>query len=67
LGIASGLGLWQQTSATGDRDLERVVQIIGFVVLLTMFAASLGWWIVAIVLLVVTLLLMVIALRIAIA
>jgi hypothetical protein len=67
LGIASGLGLWQQTNATMDQDPGRVVQILGFVVLLTMFAASLDWWIVAIALLVVTLLLMVIALRIAIA
>ena len=66
LGIAIGLGLWQQTSTKEDRDIRRVVQTLGFVVLLTMFAASMGWWLAAIVLLVVTILLMVIFLRFAI-
>ena len=67
LGIAIGLGLWQHTSTKADRDLRRVVQILGFVVLLTMFAASIGWWIIAIALLVLSILLMVISLRFAIA
>jgi hypothetical protein len=67
LGIAIGLGLWHHTSTKADRDLRRVVQTLGFVVLLTMFTAALGWWIAAIALLVVSILLMVIALRIAIA
>ena len=63
LGIAVGLGLWQPTNIKADREIARVVQTLGFVVLLTMFAASLGWWIIAIALLVVSILLMVIALR----
>lgn len=67
LGIAVGLGLWQQTSTKADGDMRRVVQTLGFVLLLTMFAASMGWWIVAIALLVVTILLMVISLRFAMA
>jgi hypothetical protein len=66
-GIAIGLGLWQPTSTKADRDLGRVVQTLGFVALLTMFAASIGWWIVAIALLVLSILLMVISLRFAIA
>jgi hypothetical protein len=67
LGIAIGLGLWQQTGTKADQDMRRVVQTLGFVVLLTMFAASMGWWIMAIALLVIAILLMVISLRIAIA
>ena len=67
LGIAIGLGLWQQTSTKADRDIRRIVQTLGFVVLLTMVAAAMSWWIAAIALLVVTILLMVISLRLAIA
>jgi hypothetical protein len=67
LGIAVGLGLWQQTDTKADRDLGRVVQTLGFVVLSTMFTAALGLWIIVIALLVLSLLLMVIALRIAVA
>jgi hypothetical protein len=63
IGIAMGLGLWEPTGTKANRDLRRVVQILGFVVLLTMFAASVSWWIVAIALLAVSILLMVIALR----
>jgi hypothetical protein len=66
LGIAIGLGLWQQTGTKADRDIQRIVQTLGLVVLLTMFAASVGWWLAATVLLVVTILLMVIFLRFAI-
>jgi hypothetical protein len=66
-GIAIGLGLWQQTSAKADQDMRRVVQTLGFVVLLTMFTASLSWWVIAIALLVIAILLMVISLRLAIA
>jgi hypothetical protein len=66
LGIAIGLGLWQQTSTKEDRDIRRIVQTLGFVVLLTMFAAAISWWLPATVLLVVTILLMVIFLRFAI-
>jgi hypothetical protein len=67
LGMAIGLGMWQQTITKADRDIRRVVPTLGFVVLLTMFAASMGWWMVAIALSVVTILLMVISLRFAIA
>jgi hypothetical protein len=67
LGIAIGLGLWQQTNTKADRDLLRVMQTLGFVVLLAMFAASMGWAIAAIALLVVTILLLVITLRFTIA
>ncbi len=65
LGIAIGLGLWQQTNSKTDRDIPRVVQTLGFVVILAMFTASMGWWTVAIALSVITILLMVISLRFA--
>ena len=67
LGIAMGLGLWQQTGTKADEDMRRVVQTLGFIVLLTMFAASLGWWVIAIALLVIAILLILISLRLAIA
>lgn len=66
-GMALGLGLWQQTNTKSDPDVPRVVQVLGFVVILVMFAASMGWWTPAIVLSVLTILLMVISLRFAIA
>jgi hypothetical protein len=64
-GIAVGLGLWQQTSPKADRDMRRVVQTLGFAVLLTLLAASMGWWAVAITLTVVIVLLLIISMRIA--
>ena len=67
LGMAIGLGLWQWTGTKADRDMRRAVQTLGLIVLLTIFAASLGWWLVAIVLLVLIILLLVISLRFAIA
>ena len=66
-GIAVGLRVWQQTSTNSDHDIPRVVQALGFAVILTLFAASMGWWAVAIVFCVLTILLMVISLRFAIA
>jgi hypothetical protein len=63
LGIAMGLGIWQQINTKADRDLQRFVQTLGLVVLLTMFAAAISWWIAATALLVVTILLMVIFLH----
>lgn len=66
-GIAVGLGLWQQSSLKSDRDMWRVAQTLGFVVLLTLLTAYLGWWAVAIALTVVSVLLMVISMRLAIA
>jgi hypothetical protein len=67
LGMAIGLGLWHQTDNKSDSEIPRVVQVLGFVVILTMFAASMGWWTPAIVLCVLIILLMVISLRFAIA
>lgn len=66
-GMAIGLGLWQQTDNKSDSEIPRVVQALGFVVILALFAASMGWWTPAIVLCVITILLMVISLRFAIA
>ncbi len=67
LGLALGLGLWQQTDSKKDRDLQYIVPALGFVVLMAMLAAALGWWALAVVLAVITILLMVIFLRFAVA
>ena len=67
LGIAIGLGLWQQASTKADRNTQRLIPALGFVVLLAMFAGAMGWWIAGVALLVITLLLLVISLRFAIA
>jgi hypothetical protein len=64
-GIAVGLGLWQETSLKADRDRGRVVQTLGFVVVLTLLAAAMGWSAIAIALIVITILLMVISVRVA--
>jgi hypothetical protein len=65
LGMAVGLGLWEQTSTKLDGGMPRVVQALGFTVLLAMLAASLSWWTIASVLAVITILLMLISLRFA--
>ena len=67
LGMAIGLGLWRQTGTKADRDMRRAMQTLGFMALLTMFAAAMGWWIAAIVLLVLIILLLVVSLRFVIA
>jgi hypothetical protein len=67
LGMAIGLGIWHQTEDKSDSEVPRVVQALGFVVILALFAASMGWWTPAIVLCVITILLTVISLRFAIA
>ena len=66
LGMAIGLRVWQQTSSRSDSDMPRVVQALGFVVILAMFATAMTWWTVALVLPVLTLLHMVISVRLAI-
>jgi hypothetical protein len=66
-GMAIGLGIWYQTENKSDSEVPRVVQALGFVVILAMLAASMGWWTPAIVFCVITILLMVISLRFAIA
>lgn len=67
MGMAIGLGIWQQAGDKSDPEIPRVVQALGFVVILALFAASMGWWTAAIVFSVLTILLMVISLRFAIA
>jgi len=67
LGIAIGLGLWQQAGTKANGNAQHVIQTLGFVVLLAMFAGAMGWWIAGIALSVITLLLLVISLRFAIA
>ncbi len=65
LGLAIGLGLWQQTNSKTDRDLRYLVPALGFTVLMAMLTAALGWWTLAIAPTVITILLLVIFLRFA--
>ena len=64
-GIAVGLGLWQQTGPKADKNMPRIAQVLGSVVLLTILATYMGWWAVATALSVVIILLMLISLRFA--
>lgn len=66
LGIVVGLGIWQQTGNKANRDLQRLVQALGFVVLFALVAASMKWWAAAIALSVIAVLLLVISIRFAI-
>jgi len=65
LGMAIGLALGQQTSTKEDRNTARVTQALGILVLLTLLAAALGWWLAGIALSAVTLLLLLISARFA--
>jgi hypothetical protein len=67
LGIAIGLVLLQKTGAHADQNRQRAMQALGFVVLLTMFAGLMGWWIAGMALAVITALLIVISIHLAIA
>lgn len=61
--MAIGLGLWPQTSGKNGLGVQYIVPTLGFTVLFTLFAASMGWYTVAIVLAVVIILLMLISMR----
>jgi hypothetical protein len=66
-GIAIGWGLWQRTGGKARRDMPRVVQALGIVVISTMSTAYMGWWVLAIALSVIAFLLILISLRFAVA
>jgi hypothetical protein len=63
LGMAVGLGLWQRANPGTDPKMARAMQILGFLVLLTMLAGAMGWWLPGIALAVITILFLVISLR----
>lgn len=65
LSMAIGLGIWKRISTSADQNMNRVMQILGLLVLLTMLAGSMGWWLIGSVMAVITVLLMVIFLRFA--
>jgi hypothetical protein len=65
LGMAIGLGLWHQTAKNSGSAIPGVILALGVVVILSMFATWMGWWLLAIVLCVLTILLIVISLRFA--
>jgi hypothetical protein len=67
LGIAFGLGVWQRTGTNADQNIRRAMQTLGLVVLLTMLAGLMGWWIAGLALSVITALLIVISIHLAIA
>jgi hypothetical protein len=62
-GIVVGLVRGCQTSPKTNRGMGRVMQALGFCVLLTLFTAYMSWWGIAIALTAVILLLMVISLH----
>ena len=67
LGIAIGLVLLQKTGTNADQNIRRPMQALGLLVLLTMFAGLMGWWIAGLALSAITALLIVISIHLAIA
>jgi hypothetical protein len=67
LGMAIGLVVWQKTGTNADQNIRRAVQALGLIVLLTMFAGLMGWWIAGLALSAITVLLIVISIHHALA
>jgi len=44
LGIIPGFFLWKRANPNGRPDVQRVMQLLGIVVLLAMLGGLLGWW-----------------------
>jgi hypothetical protein len=65
--MAFGLGMNRQTGDKKDRAIERVMQVLGVIVLLTLIAGATGLWLPGMALSAITILLMIISVRIAIA
>jgi len=65
LGVVIGLLLWERADPKVNRDHPRIVQFLGLVVLLTLLATYMSWWVVATPLAVIIILLMIISLRFA--
>jgi hypothetical protein len=65
LGMGFGLSVLQKTGPGANQNITRIMQAIGFVLLVTLLAASLGWWIAGIALSAITAMLLVISLRFA--
>jgi hypothetical protein len=65
LTMAIGSGLWTRISTSADQSISRVMQILGALVLVSLLAGSLGWWLIGIAIAIITVLLMVIFLRFA--
>lgn len=63
LAMAIGMGMWTRINTSADQNTSRVMQILGLLVLLTLLAGSMGWWLVGIAMAVITVLLIVIFLR----
>lgn len=67
LGIVIGFGIWQKTSTHADQNMQRIMQALGLLVLLTMFAGLMGWWLPGMALAVIAMLIMIIFVGLAIA
>jgi hypothetical protein len=63
VGIAVGLGIWQRSSNEADQNIQRAIQVLVLMVLLTLLAAAMGWWLAGMGLSGITMLLIVISLR----
>src|ERR1043165_1432176 len=63
LGVAIGWALWQKTGVKADGNAQRVLQVLGLIVLLAMFVGAMGWWLAGVALCAIALLLLVISLR----
>jgi hypothetical protein len=66
LGMAIGLGVLQRTGIDVDQNLQRAMQALGLIVLLTMFAGFMGWWIAGLALSTIIVLLIIISIHLAI-
>jgi len=67
LGIIPGFVLWRRSGMDVNSDIQRVMQLLGIVVLLAMFAGLVGWWFIGILFIVLMVLLFLILIRFGIA
>jgi hypothetical protein len=67
LGMVIGFGVGQKAGDRKDQSTTRVMQVLMLIVLLTLVAGVMGWWIAGMALLAITVLLMIITVRLVIA
>jgi hypothetical protein len=66
-GMVIGLGAGRLTGNKEERNITRIMQVLASLVLLTLLAGMLGWWLAGMAFSAITILLMVISLRLALA
>jgi hypothetical protein len=67
LGMILGFVLWQKTSTGANETMQRMMPVLGLLVLLAMFTGLMGWWLPGVALAAITILLAIIIVRFAIA